>query len=77
MPSMPWLTAHYDRVYVADFQYCDVPLVTFCKEQKISDLCLINNIQLITSPAAADCYAAMLQQNASCTAVRDLFITGK
>lgn len=58
---IPWLTAHYDKVYVADFRYCDVPLVTFCKEQNINDLYLINNIQLIASPTVADRYAAILQ----------------
>lgn len=57
---VPWLVDHYDKVYVVDFREWDQPIVPWCKEHQITDLILINNIQLIASPTVADRYAMLL-----------------
>lgn len=58
---VPWLVDHYDKVYVMDFREWDQPIVPWCKEHQITDLILINNIQLIASPTVADRYAMLLE----------------
>ncbi len=42
----PWLVNNYDKVYVMDLRYSDIPIVTFCKENNVTDLIIMNNIQL-------------------------------
>jgi hypothetical protein len=58
---VPFLVDHYDKIYVVDFRYNDGDLVTFCKENNITDLMLSNNIQLIASTGVAAMYDALLQ----------------
>ncbi len=57
---VPWLVNNYDKVYVMDFRYSEVPIVTWCKEHEIEDLILINNMQLAASTSVADRYDALL-----------------
>lgn len=56
----PFLVDHYDKVYIADFRYCDIDVVSFCKENKVDDLLLMNNIQLIANEGVANWYDALL-----------------
>lgn len=46
---VPWLVNNYDKVYTMDQRYSDVDFVTFCKENDIDDLIIVNNIQLASS----------------------------
>lgn len=46
---VPYLVDHYHTVYVMDFRYTDEYPMKFCKENKIDDLIVINNIQIIGS----------------------------
>lgn len=58
---VPYLVDHYENVYVIDYRYTDKNIVDFCKEKKIDDLIIINNIQLI----AADSVATKIQNELS------------
>ncbi|WP_304646718.1 DHHW family protein, partial [uncultured Dubosiella sp.] len=57
---VPFLVDHYDKVYIADFRYCDMQIVTWCKENNITDLILMNNIQLIANEGVAQWYDELL-----------------
>ena len=46
---VPFLVDHYETVYVMDFRYTDEDPYKFCKEKKIDDLIVINNIQIISN----------------------------
>jgi len=62
---VPFLVDHYDKIYVVDFRYNDGDLVTFCKENNITDLMLSNNIQLIASTGVAAMYDAFCSNASS------------
>ena len=53
---IPFLVDHYDKIYILDFRYTPYNAVDFCKEHKVTDLILMNNIQLIANPAVAEKY---------------------
>lgn len=53
---VPFLVDHYDKVYILDFRYTPYNAVDFCKEHKVTDLILMNNIQLIANPTVAQRY---------------------
>lgn len=50
---VPYLVDHYQTVYVMDFRYTKEKIVSFCKENNIKDLIMINNITIIASPDVA------------------------
>lgn len=50
---VPWLVDHYQTVYIADFRYTTVNVADFCKEHNVTDLIVINNIQIIGSTEVA------------------------
>lgn len=57
---VPWLVSHYDKVYVMDFRYNDMPIVTWCRDHGVTDLIMINNIQLAATESVAQRYDALL-----------------
>ena len=50
---VPFLVDHYETVYVMDFRYTEEVPKDFCKKNKIDDLIVINNIQIIASTSVA------------------------
>ncbi|MBP3851191.1 MAG: hypothetical protein J6D36_01465 [Erysipelotrichaceae bacterium] len=58
---IPFLVDHYSKVYIIDFRYTDKNIVDYCKEEKIDDLIIINNITL----AGSDSVSAMLEEELS------------
>lgn len=50
---VPWIVNNYDKVYAMDQRYSDGNFVTFCKENNITDLIVVNNIQLANSTSLA------------------------
>lgn len=57
---VPYLVDHYAKVYIADFRYCDIQIVTWCKENNVTDLILMNNIQLIANEGVTQWYDELL-----------------
>lgn len=57
----PFLADHYDKVYIVDFRYNDMDLVQFCKDNKVNDLILMNNLQLIGNTGVAAMYEDLLE----------------
>lgn len=50
---VPWIVNNYDKVYAMDQRYSDGNFVTFCRENNIDDLIIVNNIQLANSTSLA------------------------
>jgi hypothetical protein len=57
---IPFLVDHYDKVYVVDFRYSAGGIVTFCKENNVTDLIFCNNIQLASATTVAPAIEALL-----------------
>lgn len=57
---IPWLTAHYDKIYIMDIRHADIPIVSFCRQYGVQDLILINNLQIASVPSVAQAYDAKL-----------------
>lgn len=51
---VPFLVDHYDKVYVLDFRYTDRDLISFIKDNGITDLIVINNLNIIASDSVVD-----------------------
>ncbi len=50
---IPYLVDHYSTVYIMDFRYTDKNVIDYCKEHKIDDLIVMNNITIIGSEDVA------------------------
>ena len=50
---VPWIVNNYDKVYAMDERYAEGNFVTFCKENNITDLIVVNNIQLANTTTLA------------------------
>lgn len=57
---IPFLVDHYDKVYYMDFRYTNYNIVDFCKENKVTDLIVENNIQIIGSSDVASRFYELL-----------------
>ena len=51
---IPFLVDHYDKVYYMDFRYTPYNVIDFCKEHKVTDLIIENNIQIAASTDVAN-----------------------
>ena len=50
---IPYLVDHYDKVYYMDFRRPEYDISDFCKEHKVTDIIIENNIQIIASTDVA------------------------
>jgi hypothetical protein len=48
----PFLVDSYDKVYIADFRYCDPHLAQFITDNNIHDVILENNVEFLTTQNA-------------------------
>lgn len=48
----PFLVDSYDKVYIADFRYCEQNLASFIEENNIQDVILENNVEFLTTENA-------------------------
>lgn len=48
----PFLVDSYDKVYIADFRYCDPHLAQFITDNNIHDVILENNVEFLTTENA-------------------------
>ena len=46
---IPFLTDHYQTIYVVDYRYWDGDVVSFAKENQIKDVLFVNNISMTRS----------------------------
>lgn len=51
---VPYLVDHYQTVYVMDFRYTKEKIVSFCKQNKVNDLIMMNNITIAASEDVAN-----------------------
>ena len=49
---VPFLTDHYDKVYVADYRHTNRNLLQFVKDNGISDVIFLNNDEFVTKERA-------------------------
>ncbi len=57
---IPFLVDHYDKVYYMDFRSAAYNAVDFCKEHKVTDLIVENNIQIIGSEDVVETIKSIL-----------------
>ncbi|MBP3853752.1 MAG: hypothetical protein J6D18_04195, partial [Erysipelotrichaceae bacterium] len=57
---VPFLVDHYHTIYVMDFRYTDEYPREFCQKNKIDDLIVINNIQIIGSSDVSQVISEMI-----------------
>ena len=50
----PFLTDHYDKVYIVDYRYYKDDLTAFVKENNVTDVILLNNDQFLLVKRSAD-----------------------
>ena len=50
----PFLTDHYDKVYIVDYRYYKDDLTAFVKDNNVTDVIFLNNDQFLLVKRSAD-----------------------
>lgn len=58
---VPFLVDHFQTIYVLDFRYSGVNVKDFCIEKGATDLLIINDMSIISSPSISSTIAGELQ----------------